>query len=322
MDQLSGSADVEAFQIQDTTFLVFAEHVSNVNCGVDGLGDHSLTPNCQNFEINSHIFAFDSRASNPRGDCPSGSSNANITGCQTFNGQFDVHQALPTKGATGVHYFSVDVTGGTRHFLAIAENHDNNFASVNSSIWKWNGREFSLHQRIESNFATDINSFVSNNDVFLVVSNRGCPSVERQSDSQAFASCDANSQKGRARLWSYDPFQDLFVEFEESETMGTLHAYGANFLQTSSNDPEDALIGVGTLPTGTTTFQLPTFTTSDGFGAPKLYLAIANYRLRVTDRIGDCPNEDPSICYFPRNVFSLTLDVTQVLVLDFCWSSF
>jgi hypothetical protein len=262
-------------------------------------------------EVNSHIFAFDSTVSNPRGDCPSSSSNANLTGCQDFVGAFVPFQTLPTKGARSVHHFTVQVTGATHHFLAVAEHRDNHLNSVNSSIWKWNGREFGLFQRIDSNYATDITSFTVNGDVFLVVSNRGCPEIERESDAASFARCDAQKTIGRARLWTYDPFKDAFVEFEESDTMGTLHAFGANFLD-GATDADDALLGSSAVPHGVATYQLPTFQQSTGFGTPQPYVAIANHRLTRNDLVGACPDDDLNVCHFPRNVFSVSVDVSQV----------
>ena len=121
--------------------------MSNADCPNFGLGDGSLTPSCQTVELESSIFQFDPFVPNNRGDCPSNASLASVPDCQLFQGEFKFLQSIPTKGLRSMHYFAVKTTETTHHFLAVAEHRDDNMHSVDSSVWRWKGRQFGLFQR-------------------------------------------------------------------------------------------------------------------------------------------------------------------------------
>ena len=296
---------MEVFQIVGQTFIAFSEQVSNGNCGSNGLGaGTSSTIECNDVEIFSRIYYFVPSLPNPRGDCPPASANANLTGCQTFRGEFVLLQSIPTMAATSMHYFQVVTSDATHHFLAVAEQYGNDLASANSSIWLWNGQQFGLFQQIETNFATHFRSFTINTETFLAVTNRGCPSVDFEDDATDFARCDAAFEIGRTRIWSFDTAQNVFVLVPESSTMGTLHAYGANFQDASSSTPIDSLlIGQSAVPVAVEAFQLASFTDIFGFGALTNFIVIANFRNEITNLFDSL---------HPRNFFTINVAVSNV----------
>ena len=305
IDGLQGAYDAEVFDILGTTYLAISEHVSNANCGPNGLGDSSLTPSCQNVAINSRVFVFDPSVPNPRGDCPPSSSNAVVPNCQTFAGEFVLLQSLPTSAARSMHYFTVSTSETTYRFLAVAEHRDNKLLPVNSSIWLWNGHEFGHFQDIVTDYATRFTSFTLNTDTFLAVANRGCPEIERESDGASFARCDRSSEIGRTRIWMFDTKVNQFVLVPETVTLGTLHPFGADSQAAGSDGSlESLLLGFSGVPHGIESFQLPDFSILTGFSStPTQYLAVANYRFDQTTTNG------PS--FFPKNIFSVNFAVTE-----------
>ena len=309
-DGLKGAVDVEAFTIVDQVFIAFSEHVSNDACGPDGLGDGSATPSCHDYEIQSHIFVFNPDARNSHGDCPSGQT-VTIPGCQSFSGQFVPLQTIYTKGARSMHYFTASTTSQTSHFLAVAEQHDNNFNSVNSSIYIWNGHDFGLFQRIETNFAASFSSFSVDHDTYLVVANRGCPEIERLSDDDALAMCDQHPTHGRARIWKYDPFKSVFTLLPETSDIGSLNAYGTNYQSADSTNLEAAFLGPNSIPQNIETYQLPSFSQQSGFGALTQYVAVSHHRVLETDESNVCSSADHAFCHHPASTFALNFNVAQ-----------
>lgn len=300
-DTLHGVVDVETFEINGQTFMGFAEHVSNADCSNSGLGDGSSTPmgvpTCQNFQVSSHLYVYDRFIDNPRGDCK---SDETVPNCESYTGEFRLLQAFETNGARKMHYFSVRTTGEVLHFLAIAEHYDD------SAIYKWNGQQFGLFQRIQTDFADDLDTFTEDTKTFLVVANRGCADIERRDEAEM---CQSTAEKGRARVYFYNPFTGEFELQDEGEQVGHLHAFGADF--ESFTEVEDALNMFTAQPVGVTAFQLPTFDFIS-LGDPISYIAVANNRIKMTDEIGFCPNANHAFCSAPQSMFTVATSVTEV----------
>ena len=66
-DDLHGVVHADVFDIRGETFVAFSEYISDSAC--DTLDASSTFPECWNVEINSHVFKYDDRRENPRGDC-------------------------------------------------------------------------------------------------------------------------------------------------------------------------------------------------------------------------------------------------------------
>lgn len=294
------------FEISGVTFLAFAEHVDNRACTDDGLGDGSVVPPCQTVETESHIFFFNPATSNPRGDCPLGDPTL-LPGCQNFQGEFELLQTLRTTGAKGMHFFTAETTGARKHFLAVAQQRNDEFGNVDSAIYQWNGQGFGLFQKIPTDYAESFTSFVVGKQVFLVVANRGCPEFDRDPD---FVSCTTDDDNARSQIWVYNVFDDIFVLQEETASTGQLHPFGADF--DSSSDIDEAIIGSTAYASGIAAFALPSFNFL-GLGDPVQYLAIANAKILATDTTGAfCPSFSTVLCHSPANLFSVTTLTTDV----------
>jgi hypothetical protein len=241
------------------------------------------------------VYLYNPELPNPRGDCtPAGLP----VGCQTFEGQFQLHQAIPTKGARSMHFFTLESTAQRAYFLAVAESHNNNGASAESSIWRWNGREFGRHQYLNTSFAQSFTSFKSDGRTFLVAANRGCPELDR--DPSGATNCSHRADDGgtaHAKIWRYDPAADLFVQEPETLDTGTLHAL--DFEDGGLPGPDGSLpvAGPSQLTNAVASTSLTLFT-----GANQeenfIFLAVANARPRVTTVTADN--------IFPPNFFSVS----------------
>ena len=293
---------VEHIEILGQHLLAFSEYVSNDACTGDGADDQSLFPSCWDVEIESHVFMYNTELPNPRGDCtPAGLP----VGCQNFQGEFELHQSLPTKGARSMHFFTLQSTAQRAYFLAVAESHDNSGASAQSSIWKWNGREFGRHQYLNTSFAESFSSFQAEGRTFLVASNRGCPELDRD-PSSAF-NCSYRSDNGgtaHARIWRYNADEDLFVLEPETLDTGTLHAL--DFASSGSADADGSLPvqGPSQLTNAVAARRLTLFNSANQ-EETLTFVAVANARPRVTTETADNT--------FPPNFFSLSTQTTDGL---------
>jgi hypothetical protein len=287
-----------SFEIEDKHFLAVAEHVENSGCG---LNDHQLEfePACNNYEVTSSIYEYDSRAVNANGDC------TNVTeACTVFEGRFSFFQSIKTEGATYVHAFKTKVAGqSVHHFLAVAESHNNEYATAQSTIYKWNGRSFGVHQKLETFYAASIESFDEGDQTFLLVSNRGCPQTHRPVQG---LNCDSFTLQGRTRLFSYNADTLRFQPVSES-TIGSLHALGATTV-----NGETFLQGSSQWPVHATTIKLRTLPDSIALGPNITYVMVANNRVTESDTVGTCPDEDKSVCSRPASTFALSTTTLQV----------
>ncbi|HBN08761.1 MAG TPA: hypothetical protein DD435_08975 [Cyanobacteria bacterium UBA8530] len=86
-----------------------------------------------------------------------------------WNGEsFVEYQSIPTMGASGMKFFEL----GGEHFLAVANNGGSggNYL-VDSKIYRWNGKQFTLFQSIPTKAALRWEFFHIGTDSFLAVAN-------------------------------------------------------------------------------------------------------------------------------------------------------
>ncbi|EGD82496.1 hypothetical protein PTSG_03144 [Salpingoeca rosetta] len=297
---LSGVVHAKVFDIRGETFLAFAEYVSDKAC--TSLDAQSVFPSCWDVEISSHVFKYDPRSDNPRGDCI---APGNPAGCQEFQGEFKPYQTLRTVGARHIEAFSVSTTGSVQHFLAVAESHDNGLETASSTIYRWNGYRFGVFQKLDTLFAEKFEFFEIEGQAHLAVTNRGCPPLERNTSFAACGTADS-ANVGRTQVYYYDVFTDEFRLLKETAELGELHAYG------SSTNEDGALVleNGGQGPVGLAVFQLPRFELVR-FTETVTYVAVANARILETNTVGSCPNTSPVLCSRPENLFRLRSTVTM-----------
>jgi len=281
-------ASATHFVINGEHFLGFAVFLDDRHCN-PSLG---ATLACITVRTGSSIFKYDSEAQV--------AYPPSCVGCDGFRGQFTQLQTIPTVGARGMHYFEVGTTGAVHHFLAIAQNRDDDMASVDSAIYLLSGGEFHLFQRIASSYASTITSYVQSGQTFLAVSNRGCPIVSDVSDD--FAGCDSASSGGVTLLY-YDQFAGRFLPAEDAS--GSV----AKPLRPSANV-------VAPLPAGVLVFELPEINSVDIVVGMRQFVVVANSGVQQTDEVGaSCFLKlfDPTVvnrpawyteeCWFPADMF-------------------
>lgn len=286
------------------TYIAFAEQVSNKQCGANGV---TGLPSCETLVVNSHIYYFDPTEDNTAGDC--GTEPAAV-GCQNFMGKFKLLQTIITSGAQSIHFFETSITGQRSYYLAVAESRSSGSSSqpAQSSIWKFNGREFGLFQKLDTNYGEDFDSFVKDRQTFLIGASRGCPVYDDEPDAIL---CNTTTNKARTRIWYFDPFNDIFVLQPETLDTGTLHVFGANFEGAATAD--DAMIGTSGQPVSVTTFAMKKFDFVTNTETDLIqYVAIGNDAIKETLSVGICPNATRSICHAPWNMFSVSTVSTSV----------
>ena len=104
--------------------------------------------------------------SNHYGDVNKKKTGSAIYKMNKLTDQFSLYQTLPTKGSSGLEFFSI----AGKHFLAVSNNNDGTF-QLDSVIYQWNGKRFVNFQKIRTNGATKICFFDIEGEKYLAVDN-------------------------------------------------------------------------------------------------------------------------------------------------------
>ncbi|PFX28383.1 Thrombospondin-type laminin G domain and EAR repeat-containing protein [Stylophora pistillata] len=115
----------------------------------------------QQFIINRSLFlAF----GNYFGDIHKYKTNSMIYKMDETTGKFTLNQTLQTRGAYGVEYFFI----ADKHFLA---NRWDGTILPDSVVYQWNGRQFSLSQKLPTKGTAYFKFFTMNGEKYLTVGN-------------------------------------------------------------------------------------------------------------------------------------------------------
>ena len=118
----------------------------------------------EHFIINGILFlAF----ANFRGDIKNQNTSSVIYKMDECTGKFILYQALQTRRARDLEYFSFD----NEHFLAFANFRDNGTYLIESIIYKWNGLVFHVSQKILTKGASCLKFFRIYDEKYLAVAN-------------------------------------------------------------------------------------------------------------------------------------------------------
>ena len=82
-------------------------------------------------------------------------------------GQFTLYQTLQTRGGFSVEYFSI----ADKHFLAVANHHDQGTHLLDSAVYQWKGKRFVVFQKIPTKGASDVTFSTINGQNYLTVAN-------------------------------------------------------------------------------------------------------------------------------------------------------